>query len=67
MKIITRTDAARVGQLKYYTGKPCRNGHLCERYTVNGSCVECNANHTIAQRKRIKSLMAHANGLVVAV
>ncbi|MDN0126884.1 hypothetical protein QVO16_07905 [Yersinia massiliensis] len=67
MKIITRTDAAKVGLLKYYTGKPCRNGHLGERYTVNGSCVECNANHTIAQRKRIKTLMAQANGLAVAL
>ena len=25
----------------YYTGKPCLRGHLSERLTVTGACVEC--------------------------
>ncbi|WP_261097664.1 hypothetical protein [Serratia quinivorans] len=60
MKIITRTEAAKSGLTKYYTGVACRNGHVCERYTVNGACVECNANHTKAQRSRIRGMIALA-------
>lgn len=26
---------------KFFTGKPCRNGHVAERYTSTGGCVEC--------------------------
>lgn len=26
---------------KYFTGKPCPKNHICERYTTNSSCVEC--------------------------
>lgn len=26
---------------RYNTGKPCQNGHLAERYSSNGECVEC--------------------------
>ena len=39
--IISRKQAAREGRSTYYTDKPCKQGHRSERYTVNGSCVEC--------------------------
>jgi hypothetical protein len=38
---ITRTDAAAFGFKRFYTGKPCRWGHVAERYTSSGNCVEC--------------------------
>jgi hypothetical protein len=60
VKKITRTEAATLGLNKYYTGIACRNGHVCERYTVNGACVDCNANHSIVQRQRIRRLMSTA-------
>lgn len=45
MKIITRKEALEQGLSKYFTGKPCIHGHLCERYTYptlrTGKCVEC--------------------------
>ncbi|HFL4765544.1 TPA: hypothetical protein ACG33R_001170 [Escherichia coli] len=41
MKIITRMEAAQRGLNRFYTGKKCRNGHLAERYVLNGTCVEC--------------------------
>lgn len=25
----------------YFTGEPCRNGHIAPRYVVGGRCVEC--------------------------
>ncbi len=36
-----RKEAFAAGQLKYNTGKVCKNGHLSDRYTRNGACIEC--------------------------
>ena len=31
----------------YFTGKPCKHGHIANRATVSGSCVECTAKATV--------------------
>ena len=31
------------GLKRYFTGKPCKNGHIAERKVVNGTCVTCSA------------------------
>jgi hypothetical protein len=36
-----RVLAAVRGEYTYYTGKPCRRGHLAERYTKNANCIDC--------------------------
>lgn len=38
---ISKTEAKRKGLKRFFTGEPCLHGHVCERMTVNGSCVEC--------------------------
>lgn len=40
-KIVSRSEAARNGIARYYTGKPCKHGHVCERQVTNGCCIEC--------------------------
>lgn len=40
-EVLTRKSAVLAGLLRYYTGRMCRNGHDCQRYTSNGCCVEC--------------------------
>lgn len=47
MTIISRKDAQASGLKQYFTGKPCKHGHVDTRSTINGSCMECS---------RIKSL-----------
>lgn len=37
----TRKDAIASASHKYFTGKPCRNGHIAERYAQSGTCQEC--------------------------
>lgn len=32
--------------LRYFTGKPCCNGHVAERLSSTGSCIECNKERT---------------------
>lgn len=41
MEIIGRHDAHARGLRLFYTGKPCKHGHLAQRYVVNGSCTAC--------------------------
>jgi hypothetical protein len=41
MKPMTREAARRRGLRFYYTGKPCRRGHMAKRWTSNTNCVEC--------------------------
>lgn len=39
-----RKQAEKEGKKRYFTGFPCKHGHLAERYTNNGACVVCHAN-----------------------
>ena len=41
MQIINRQEAKAAGLDKYFTGKPCRRGHLSQRRTSNSQCIEC--------------------------
>ena len=41
MEIITRSDAVAAGLNKYFTGQPCKNGHVDFRYTKSGACQSC--------------------------
>jgi hypothetical protein len=38
--IIGRDEAKALGLKRYFTGKPCKHGHVAERY-AGGPCVEC--------------------------
>lgn len=39
--LISREEAIKRHLPRYFTGKPCRSGHVCERFTVNWDCVSC--------------------------
>lgn len=34
-------EARALGLQKYNTGKPCKRGHVADRYTASSHCVEC--------------------------
>lgn len=36
----SHSQAKAIGASRYFTGKPCKSGHIAERY-VSGRCVEC--------------------------
>lgn len=40
-EIISRAAAKAQGLRRFYTGLPCRHGHVCERYVRDGKCAEC--------------------------
>jgi hypothetical protein len=38
---ISRETAIDRGLTRYFTGKPCKRDHICERYISGAQCVEC--------------------------
>jgi hypothetical protein len=51
-EIIRRRDALALALSRYFTGKPCKHGHVSERRTDTGNCVECTtAAHQKSQYK----------------
>jgi hypothetical protein len=53
---MTWAEAKLLGKQKYFTGKPCKYGHISERYTKNGTCIEC---LNIASKNRIDKTKAY--------
>lgn len=43
-KIITMTQAKQLGLKQYYTGKPCKYGHVVKRYVASRLCSICAMN-----------------------
>lgn len=40
-EILTLTQARKQGLKYYFTGKPCKYGHVARRYASNGLCLGC--------------------------
>lgn len=41
MDPITKAEAKLQGVSRYFTGKPCKHGHLAERRVSDGHCIVC--------------------------
>lgn len=41
MEVVGRTEAMRLGLTRYFTGKPCKRGHIAERTCSSAICLEC--------------------------
>lgn len=50
--------ARKVGSPSYFTGKPCRRGHLSWRYTRNSTCYQCQYEQTSVTTDRRGSRIA---------
>ena len=51
----TQMEAAASGAVLYFTGRPCKYGHVADRYSANAICAECNR---IKSRDRAAKLRA---------
>lgn len=62
MKIITREQALKKGLSHYFTGKPCRNGHIDKRRTKWWDCIACHRDRRRASDKiHAKAKIARTN------
>lgn len=41
MNLRSRSEALKSGDKRYFTGRQCPHGHVCERYVSTWQCVEC--------------------------
>jgi hypothetical protein len=46
-----RAEAKSLGLFYYATGKPCKNGHVCERYVSTSACIECVKHQSVSWRR----------------
>jgi len=54
MELITRKEAKAKGLTHYFTGKPCKYGHIAKRFTSAGKCVDCAANERHERKDQLK-------------
>lgn len=50
--IITKRDARAAGIRHYFTGQPCKRGHLRERFVSTGQCIDCCSLYGVAWRRK---------------
>lgn len=56
IRVITREEAREIGQKWYFTGEPCKNGHIDKRYVNSGVCYECKRNLNNKQNRENRKL-----------
>ncbi len=52
---VSRVDAKRLGLMRYFTGKPCKQGHIRERQVSNGTCFGCKAIADVKSQRKNKA------------
>ena len=63
MKILSRQDAIESGNYLYFTGQPCKYGHIAQRYTKTCVCSTCHKNNAIAHRTKISAAIDNVKAL----
>ena len=48
-------EALTKGEMYYFTGKPCKNGHISFRYTSSKGCISCHSEKNYAQVRTEKA------------
>ena len=51
-EVVSCAQAKMLGQAWYFTGKPCKHGHIAKRDVKNGECRGCKRKHTNSKRNR---------------
>lgn len=52
VEVISRKNAKATGKKYYFTGVPCKHGHICLRYTDNLTCKECIRVRALIRKKK---------------
>lgn len=55
MDVISRAEAKARGLKRYFTGKPCKHGHVAERGLANRACLVCHAEGKRTEKAREKA------------
>lgn len=55
-QVISKKEAKAAGLNKYFTGRPCKYGHISERWLQSGKCIQCKTNRDRSGRADGKKL-----------
>lgn len=55
----SRKEALSTGATYYFTGKPCKHGHVTKRYSCNGACLECDKAHVSHYYSKNKEIISN--------
>jgi hypothetical protein len=61
MVVISRESAKSLGLKRYFTGKPCKYGHMSERLVSDKKCVTCKKVHLADWKSRNKDHIQNYN------
>lgn len=53
MKAAERNEALKAGDKYYFTGKPCKRGHIAKRFVSSFECIECSQRASKKEKKAI--------------
>lgn len=59
--IISRIEATSAGLTHYFTGVPCKHGHLSPRYVRDGKCAGCNQARVLAHKLANPKMVSETN------
>lgn len=51
-KITSRAHGRTAGSTRYFTGKPCKHGHITQRFVSSGQCLTCSAGYLKSWKSR---------------
>lgn len=54
--LVSRQEALNTGLPTYFTGKPCKHGHIESRYVTKGECLRCRRSRYTTKRDKYLSL-----------
>ena len=61
-----RSIAKAAGEKYYNTGRPCKHGHTCDRYTADGCCIDCRRTMQIARADKSAEHMRKKRAELIA-
>lgn len=57
--ITTRREAYAQGSTRYFTGVPCKQGHVAQRYVSSGACLDCQRPFVLRRHPTLKSMQPY--------
>lgn len=63
MQIISRDAAKKQGLTRFFTGRPCKYGHVSERLTSINHCVECHNSYASNWKKKNRKACSETSQL----
>jgi len=52
----TQQEAIQARESQYFTGKPCKHGHIAPRNTATMECIQCRRGYSRKYTEKVKEI-----------